>query len=175
MKNNIEELIQKIQEVKASAALEKRIENSIFSLPSYRTGFNYPLIAFRVALASIILFVVAGLGSGVVVAAQGSHPGSLLFPLKKAIVQTQITLTSDADKKAALQKEVEEDRTATPTAKPSVRIKGKEDENEAEKEVEGASIKKETHTIIKREDEENEKQIQLPVRHEDDNRSDSDN
>src|SRR5581483_8136565 len=94
----------------------------------------------------IVLF---GLGSGVVLAAKGSRPGSLLFPLKKVIIQTQMNLTTDPIQKKALEKEVEipaptlifptEEPIASPTAKPTIKIKEHEGV-ENEKEVEGVSV-----------------------------------
>src|SRR5258706_1553145 len=105
MKNNIEKKLQSLQEIGAGVSLHKRIKNSIFSLP-ISIGFNYPLIAFRLALTAFILFIVGGSLSGIGVAARGSSQDSVLFPIKRAIVQTQIHFTNSEQDKATLRAQI---------------------------------------------------------------------
>lgn len=50
-----------------------------------RQGFYFPLFALQAAMASIVLIVLVSIGSGVVVAAKGTHPGSPFYPVKQAL------------------------------------------------------------------------------------------
>lgn len=146
-KNNLLKTLNSLQEVQARESLKKRIHSLEQSLPYGEVMPRMSLTMFRVAFAGIVVVLLLGLGSGVVAAAKGSHPGSLLYPLKKAIVQTQIKFTSNPEEKAVLKKEIEESTpsatpVASPTAKPVIKVKEHEDENEQE--VEGVS----THVTV---------------------------
>ena len=151
-KYSLENQLQKVEEVKSHSRLRKRLTVLIDDLP-YSVGPNYPLFTFRLAIAGLLLFLLTGLGTGVVLGAKGSNQGSLLFPLKKVIVQTQIHFAASEHEKETLRAQIQVSTVPTVTPVPPTPTKYKENENtNKNKDVQGTSTEqqdqKEVHIKI---------------------------
>lgn len=128
----LEKGLQTLQEIKAPEGLKKRIHGMAADLPPKHRGLYFPLVAFQMAIVAVVLFVLIGLGSGVVVAAKGSHPGSPLYPVRQIIekvpapfVRPTVTATPTPVRPSA-----------TPTVTPNEEKKSNEGkEKEQEKKV----------------------------------------
>jgi len=139
------ELIQALhglqQSVRPSDRLEKRITFLSEHLPAHKRGsllsslMPHPAVVFAV----LLLIVVLG-GSGTMLSATQSKPGSFLFPVKKAVVQTQIHFTSNPITRQKLQQEILL-ATPTPTPTPTVRPIPTSQKSREEKDVRGAETK----------------------------------
>jgi hypothetical protein len=134
-----------LQAIKPSQGLQKRIALLGSPLPGQiRTGFTSSIF-FRPALALASILLLVGLsGSSLVLSANQSKPGSLLFPVKKAVVETQLHFTSDPIQKQKLQEEillvtpVVQKPSVTPT--PTKTSEQKKENRQEKKDVEGAQF-----------------------------------
>ncbi|MDE2026745.1 MAG: hypothetical protein KGJ07_09740 [Patescibacteria group bacterium] len=85
--------------------------------------------------------MVSGIGSGVVLSANKSKPGSFLFPVKKAVIQTQLHFTSSPIEKEKLEQEIlQVTPTATPTPTPTVAPTETPEKHTDRKDVKGAEF-----------------------------------
>ncbi len=83
--NNIEKKLKTLQAIQPDGAFRDRLHAMVADLPDLRPRAAAPLIAFRLAFVVVVLFVLGSLGTGVLLAAKGSNPGSILYPLKQAV------------------------------------------------------------------------------------------
>lgn len=86
MKNN--EVIHQLQDlhfVHAPKLLHKKVAGMVDLLPEKHHGFYLPLFAFQSAFVLGVVALIVGLGSGVVVAAKESHPGTPFYSVKQLI------------------------------------------------------------------------------------------
>ena len=133
-----------LRSVRPSDRLRKRIDllgSQLHAEP--RVGLASSIF-FRPALAFAGVLLLVGLtGSGLVLSANQSKPGSLLFPVKKAVIQTQLHFTTDPIEQQKLQEEIP---LVSPTASPTPKIspqptKSQEqpenEDHKGEKEVKG--------------------------------------
>ncbi len=81
----LEKQLQQLQSIKATKGLINRIHGMASDLPTKHRGVYFPLVAFQAAVVMGVLLLLIGLGSGVVAAAKGSHPGSPFYPVKEMI------------------------------------------------------------------------------------------
>lgn len=132
---DIEKALHNLSEVKPSQNVYNKLDSRIVTDPS-RSGANMPLIAFRLAIAAIVLAIFVSVSSGVILAAKGSSEGSIFFPVRQA-----------------LEKIPQPFRMPTITPTPTVRIHSEsEDDNEEKKATDPAKIRKQ-NIRIKGEDE----------------------
>lgn len=90
----------KLKSIKASSVLRNRILSlSIPSLPAQKP-YGSPFYLFRLAFIVIIFILLSG--TGLIFAAERSHPGDFLYPVKKTVEQTQLTLTKNPAVKTIL-------------------------------------------------------------------------
>ncbi len=83
--NNIEKQLRTLRSIAADEAFHVRLQAMAGDLPDLRPRSVVPLVAFRLALAGITLLLLGSLGTGVLLAAKGSNPGSVLYPLKQVV------------------------------------------------------------------------------------------
>ncbi|HEX7041864.1 MAG TPA: hypothetical protein VF189_01310 [Patescibacteria group bacterium] len=105
----IEEKLKMLSSIKASNNLKKRIHVMTNDLPSLHRGFYFPLFAFQSAVIATVIIVLVGLGSGFVVAAEGSNPGNLFYPVKKIIQKVPVPF-------------IQEIPTTIPTVMPTIAL-----------------------------------------------------
>lgn len=133
------EEIRKLENIRASFTLQKRIQGLSFALPKKHEGVFMPLIVFRGALVlgALLILCILG-GSGLVMAATLSKPGSTFYPVKQALQKAHIPFIS-----AEIEKK-ENPPSPTPTPSQHVQIQisiaptqGKHlDENDEKKSLE---------------------------------------
>ncbi|MDE2026742.1 MAG: hypothetical protein KGJ07_09725 [Patescibacteria group bacterium] len=138
-----------LQSVVPSDKLRKRIVLVGKHLPQHLTRTSlFPIFRPAFALAVFLLFVV-GVSSSVVLSANKSQPGSFLFPIKKAVIQTQIHFTQSPVEKQKLQEEILEiTPTATPTPTPIVIPTKTPEKVQEKKDVKGVHVPDITVTMI---------------------------
>ncbi len=87
MKEN--EVVQELQDMQYLWHAPKTLHDNLLSmtgrLPDKHRGFYFPLFAFQMALVGIVALVLVGLGSGVVLAARGSNPGTPFYRVRQLI------------------------------------------------------------------------------------------
>ncbi len=81
--NNIEKQVHLLQSIKPDSACRARLQAMTRELPDLRP--HMPLVVFRLALAGVTLLLLGSLGTGILLAAKGSNPGSVLYPLKQVV------------------------------------------------------------------------------------------
>ncbi len=90
-----------LKSIKTSDNFRKRFTTLIIpNLPTFNTFKPLYFLPFRLAFIIIILILVSG--TGLVVAADKSHPGNLLYPVKKAVEKVQLTITNNPSGKTNL-------------------------------------------------------------------------
>ncbi len=90
-----------LKSIKTSDNFRKRFTTLIIpNLPTSNTFRPLYFLPFRLAFIIIILILVSG--TGLVMAADKSHPGNLLYPVKKAVEKLQLTITNNPSGKTTL-------------------------------------------------------------------------
>lgn len=92
------EQLSKLSSLKAPESLKSRIRE--LDLPSFVYVPRVPLYNLRYGLG--ILLVILTTGSGAIVASEQSLPGSVLYPVKKAVEEVRLELTNDPALRAQL-------------------------------------------------------------------------
>lgn len=87
-----EKMIRQLERIEAPQSLKERVHGMVGDLPAKHRGIFFPLIAFQAAVVVGVLLLLVGLGSGVVVAAKGSHPGSPLYSVRQIIEKVPVVL-----------------------------------------------------------------------------------
>ncbi|MBI3954973.1 hypothetical protein HY338_00890 [Candidatus Gottesmanbacteria bacterium] len=93
--------LKKLRSIRASDELVGRFTKVL--LPQLRVvpvRPFWPILSYRLAIAIFLLTLMTG--TGVVFAAERSHPGEFLYPVKKAVVIMRINLTKNPAKKIQL-------------------------------------------------------------------------
>ncbi len=93
--------LEKLRTIRASDEFVNRVTKVL--LPQLRvvsTRSFWPFFPYRLAITSLLLVMFAG--TGVVFAAERSHPGEFLYPVKKAVETIKINLTQNPEKKIQL-------------------------------------------------------------------------
>lgn len=122
--NNIEKELKNLQKITPDSAFYDRMHAMVADLPDLRPRAAAPLIAFRLALVAVVLLVLGSLGTGVLLAAKGSNPGSILYPIKQVVDTHHVPFFSTP--------------VASPTAVPSIivpqhhSVQSEEQENDHE-------------------------------------------
>lgn len=152
---NIERDLQQLQNIRPSKKLAYRIESLAHSLPE-RSGVNMPLVAFRLALAVGIFFIITSMGTGVLLAAKGSNKGSVLYPIRQTLERHNVPFFAPTT-------------TPTPTQIPQIRSSEKNEQTNEPHESEGkqatnAAVQDVHHSIKgvgdEGDDRENEKELE---------------
>lgn len=93
--------LKNLRKIRASGQLTHRVSEVLIpQLPVVSAGSFRPFFRYRLAIASFLLVVLAG--TGMVFAAERSHPGEILYPVKKAVDSIRINLTQNPEKKIQL-------------------------------------------------------------------------
>jgi len=70
------------------------------SLPEFASTVHLPMFAIRLALTTVLLVLLGG--AGIVIASETSHPGNLLYPVKRVVEKAKIRLTQSPSHKTVL-------------------------------------------------------------------------
>ena len=79
------EALSQLRSVNAPDHVYDNIEHAMQTLPGKPRGFYFPLVAFQLAVGVVVVLLLVGTGSGIVLAAVGSNPGTPLYPVKKVL------------------------------------------------------------------------------------------
>lgn len=132
--NEIMQKFKDMQYVHASRALHEQIIATAGELSDKHKGFYFPLFAFQAALAGLVILLLVGLGSGVVLAAKGSNPGTPFYPVKQLFQKIAPQIVKEETVPTPTPFSTETSPTPYPSAGQHHSIQGgeREDEHEGE-------------------------------------------
>jgi hypothetical protein len=93
------ERLQTLKKIKPSRELVLRFDKILSSAHLRQDNQNFSLFP-RIALVSLAVFLLGGLG--IVRAAEGTSPGSFLYPVKEAVQKAKIVLSKNPSARALL-------------------------------------------------------------------------
>lgn len=159
------EIIAQLHTLQSSVVPSEKLHNRIAllgqHLPEHTPARGWFGMYGPALIFAMVLLMVAT-GSQIMVSANQSKPGSFLYPVKKAVIQTQIHFTQSPFEKEKLEQEILlVTPTATPTPAPTARptTTPTPEKEHGKKDVEGVHIVQITLTPIPRNNEEHHENV----------------
>lgn len=102
--------LNQLKSITPSKQLRFRFESTLISALPSKQHNKSPLFgySFKFAVFMLVFFLLGG--SGIALAAEHAQPGSLLYPVKQAVQEAKLAVTSNPDARALLHLEKAEDK-----------------------------------------------------------------